>query len=115
ALLLPPGPVTTEVVLDAVADIARDHVLQLGEAAMRGATPRALRILDGLRGEGIDATRVPWAVNKDLQWLARAQYVMSRGQSADSAMSAIYVWRPRQAAMRQALSRLRPAAVRGLI
>ena len=115
ALLLPPGPVTAEVVLDAVADSARYDVLQLGEAAMRGATVRALRILDGLRGEGIDATLVLWAVNKDLQWIARAQYLMSRGQSADGASNAIYVWRPRQTAMKQALSRLRPSTVRGLI
>src|SRR5690606_34619335 len=69
ALLRPPGPVTTEVVLEAVADSARYDVLQLGEAAMRGSTARALRILEGLRGEGIDATLVLWAVNKDLQWL----------------------------------------------
>lgn len=115
ALLLPPGPVTANVVVDAVADSARFDVLQLGEAAMRGATARALRILDGLRGEGIDATLVLWAVNKDLQWIARAQYLMAQGQSADSAMNAIYVWRPRQAAMKHALQRLKPADVRGLI
>ncbi len=115
ALLLPPGPVTAETILESVADSARYDVLQLGEAAMRGATARALRILEGLRGEGIDATLVLWAVNKDLQWIARAQYLMSRGQSADSAMNAIYVWRPRQAAMKNALSRLKPAAVRNLI
>lgn len=115
ALLLPPGQVTADVVLDAVADSARYDVLQLGEAAMRGATVRALRILEGLRGEGIDATLVLWAVNKDLQWLARAQYLMSRGQSADSAMNSIYVWRPRQSAMKHALSRLKPGAVRALI
>ena len=115
ALLLPPGPVTAEVILEAVADSARYDVLQLGEAAMRGSTVRALRILEGLRGEGIDAVLVLWAVNKDLQWLARAQYLMSRGQSADAAMNAIYVWRPRQAAMKHALSRLKPSAVRQLI
>jgi DNA polymerase III subunit delta len=115
ALLLPPGAVTAETVLEAVADSARYDVLQLGEAAMRGATARALRILEGLRGEGIDAVLVLWGVNKDLQWLARAQYLMSKGQSADSAMNAIYVWRPRQAAMKHALSRLKPAAVRNLI
>jgi DNA polymerase-3 subunit delta len=115
ALLLPPGPVTAETVLEAVADSARYDVLQLGEAAMRGTTARALRILEGLRGEGIDAVLVLWAVNKDLQWLARAQYLMSKGQSADAAMNAIYVWRPRQAAMKNALARLKPAAVRNLI
>ena len=115
ALLLPPGPVTAEVVLEAVANSARYDVLQLGEAAMRGATARALRILEGLRGEGIDATLVLWAVNKDLQWMARVQYLMSRGQSADSAMNSVYVWRPRQVAMKQALARLKPAVIRQLI
>ena len=115
ALLLPPGPVTAETILDAVADSARFDVLQVGEAAMRGQTGRALRIVEGLRGEGIDATLVLWAVNKDLQWLARAQYLMSTGQSADSAMNAIYVWRPRQAAMKQALARLNATAIRGLL
>jgi DNA polymerase-3 subunit delta len=115
ALLLPPGPLTAETVLDAVADSARYDVLQVGEAAMRGQTSRALRIVEGLRGEGIDATLVLWAVNKDLQWLARAQYLMSTGQSADSAMNAIYVWRPRQPSMKQALARLNAADIRGLI
>lgn len=115
ALLLPPGPLTLQTVLDSVADSARYDILQLGEAAMRGRTARALRILEGLRGEGTDAVLVLWAVNKDLQWIARAQHLMRNGQSADSAMNAVYVWRPRQAAMREALMRLKPAAVRGLL
>ena len=38
ALLLPPGPVTAETVVEAVADSARFDVLQLGDAAMRGQT-----------------------------------------------------------------------------
>ena len=115
ALLLSPGPLTAETVMEAVADSARFDVLQVGEAAMRGQSGRALRIVEGLRGEGIDATLVLWAVNKDLQWLARAQYLMSTGQSADAAMNAIYVWRPRQMAMKQALARLNASAIRGLI
>lgn len=115
ALLLPPGPVTAATVLDAVAYSARFDVLQLGEAVMRGNGARALRIFEGLHAEGVEPTLLLWAINKDLQWIARAQYLMSTGQSADSAMNAIYVWRPRQAAMKQALSRLRVETVRGLI
>lgn len=115
ALLVPPGPLNTDTVLEAVADSARFDVLQLGEAAMRGQTARALRILEGLRGEGVEPVLVLWAINKDLQWLARVQHLMRNGQSADSAMNAVYVWRPRQAAMKQALSRLKPGAVRGLL
>jgi DNA polymerase III subunit delta len=115
ALLLPPGPVTAETVLEAVADSARFDVLQLGEAAMRGQAARALRILEGLHGEDVEPVLVLWALNKDLQWIARSQYLMRKGQSADGAMNAIYVWRARQAAMKQALTRLKPAEVRGLL
>jgi len=115
ALLLPPGEVTAETVLEAVADSARFDVLQIGEAAMRAQSARALRVLEGVHGEGIDATLVLWALRKDLEWLARVLHRMRQGQSADAAMNAEYVWRPRQAAMRQALSRLTPGAVRGLL
>jgi DNA polymerase III subunit delta len=115
ALLLPPGPITAETVVDAVADSARFDVLQLGEAAMRGQTARALRILEGLRGEDVEPTLVLWAVNKDLQWIARARGLMRRGQSAESAMNAIYVWRPRQSAMAKALGRMDRHTLRNLI
>lgn len=115
ALLMPKGSVTAEAVLDAVADSARFDVLQLGEAAMKGQTARALRILEGLRGEGVEPTLVLWALNKDLQWIARAQALMKNGQTPDGAMNALYVWRPRQAAMKLALKRLSPTALRGLL
>jgi DNA polymerase-3 subunit delta len=115
ALLLPPGAVSAETVADAVADSARFDVLQLGEAAMRGQAARAVRILEGLRGEGVEPPIVLWALNKDLQWLARAQHLMRQGQSADGAMNALYVWRARQGAMKLALGRLKPAHVRALL
>jgi DNA polymerase III subunit delta len=115
ALLLPPGPVTADTIVDAVADSARFDVLQVGDAAMKGQTARALRVLEGLRGEDVEPPIVLWALNKDLQWIARCQYLMRRGQSADSAMNALYVWRNRQPAMKHALSRLRPATVRELL
>jgi DNA polymerase-3 subunit delta len=89
--------------------------LQIGDAAMRGQAARALRVLEGLRGEDVEPPIVLWALNKDLQWLARCQHLMRRGQSADGAMNALYVWRNRQPAMKQALSRLKPAAVRSLL
>lgn len=115
ALLLPPGPVTAQTIIEAVADSARFDVLQLGEAAMRGQTARALRVLEGLRGEDVEPTLILWALNKDLQWLARAQALMRRGQSADAAMNTLYVWRSRQSAMKQALSRLKPQLLRSLL
>lgn len=106
ALLLPPGPVALETALEVVADSARYDVLQVGEAAMRGQAARALHILAGLQADGSEPPVVLWALNKDLQWLARAESLMRSGQGAEAAMNALYVWRPRQAAMKQALGRL---------
>ena len=115
ALLHTEGALTTETILADVADSARYEVLQLGEAAMRGNAARAIRVLEGLKHEGVDATLALWAVNKDLQWLARIEFLTRKGQSVDAAMAAEYVWRPRQAAMKQALSRLKAVHLRGLL
>jgi DNA polymerase-3 subunit delta len=115
SLLLPKGDVSAETVMDVVADSARYDPLQLGEAAMRGQAARALHILDGLRSEGTDGVIVLWNLNRDLQWIARAQALMREGQSADSAMNALYVWRARQPAMKQALGRLQQADLEALL
>jgi DNA polymerase-3 subunit delta len=105
ALLHPPGKISSEDIMEAVVDSARYDTLQLGVAAMQGQLSRAVKILEGLREEGIDATIVLWGIKQDLTWLSRCAQHMRRGQSADGAMNAEYVWRPRQTAMKQALAR----------
>lgn len=115
ALLHPGMTLTSENVLDAVVDSARYDVLQLGIAAMHGQSSRALHILEGLKEEGIATTLVLWGVHKDLQWLARAAFAISRGQSVDAAVNASGAWRPRHAAMKQALERLKLAPLRAML
>jgi DNA polymerase-3 subunit delta len=115
ALLHPGSKIDASIALDAVADCARFDVLQVGIAAMSGHASRALRILDGLREEGTDATVILWGINKDLQWLARVAHLVRSGQSPDNAMNSEYVWRPRQSAMKQALSRLKLPAIQMLL
>jgi DNA polymerase-3 subunit delta len=115
ALLHPGAVLCIDDVMAAVSDSARYDVLQLGIAAMQGQTSRALHILQGLKEEGIAATLVLWGVHKDLQWLARAAFGISRGQGAEAAIFASGAWRPRHAAMKQALARLKLAALRGML
>jgi DNA polymerase-3 subunit delta len=115
ALLYPSGKIDAAAALDAVADSARYDVLQLGVAAMSGQAARAIRIVAGLREDGTDATVILWGINKDLQWLARVAHLMRGGQTADAAMNAEYVWRPRQTAMKQALARLKLPAIHALL
>jgi DNA polymerase-3 subunit delta len=58
------GAVTADAVLAGVGDSARFDVFQLGEAVLGGETPRALRMLAGLRAEGTEPTLVLWALTK---------------------------------------------------
>jgi DNA polymerase-3 subunit delta len=73
ALLREPGPVDEDAVAAAVANSARYDVFQLGEAALSGDAARALRILEGLRGEGTEPPVVLWLLCRELRALAQAR------------------------------------------
>ena len=49
-----------------LGDSARFDVFQLGEAALAGDVPRALRILAGLRSEGVEATLALWSLAREI-------------------------------------------------
>jgi DNA polymerase-3 subunit delta len=49
-----------------VGDSARYDVFQLGEAALGADVPRALRILAGLRSEGVEATLALWSLSREI-------------------------------------------------
>lgn len=59
--------VSTEEVLASVADSARFDVFQLGEAVLAGDAARCMRILAGLRAEGVEPTLVLWSVTKAMR------------------------------------------------
>ena len=115
ALLHTATTLTVENIMDAVADSARYDVLQLGIAAMQGQASRALHILEGLKEEGVASTLILWGLHKDLQALSRAAFGISRGQNVDAAIQASGAWRPRHAAMKQALSRLKLTPLRAML
>src|SRR5262245_10367519 len=69
ALLVKPGPVDAGALSQVVADSARFDVFQLGDAALRGDARRALRVLDGLRSEGVEPTLVLWVLSRELRAL----------------------------------------------
>lgn len=78
ALLHAGGRIGADEVLAAVANSARYDVFQLGEAALEGDVPRALRILDGLRAEGAEPPLVLWALCRELRALADARTTPNR-------------------------------------
>ncbi len=63
-LLVRGDHVTADDVLNSVADSARFDVFKLGECALSGDTARTLRMLEGLRAEGVEPTLVLWSLSK---------------------------------------------------
>ena len=73
ALLANGAPIGAELVLRSVGDSARYDVFQLAEAAAAGDAARALRVLLGLKSEGVEPTLILWALLRELRgmWQAR--------------------------------------------
>jgi DNA polymerase-3 subunit delta len=65
-LLAPTGSVDLATVQASIGESARFDVFQLGEAALGADVPRALRILAGLRSEGVEPTLALWSINKEI-------------------------------------------------
>lgn len=106
ALANPGARIDEANVLDAVADSARFDVFRLVDAVLAGESRRAIRVLRGLRAEGVEPVLVSWALSRELGLLARLKYAVEHGTRLDDALARHGVWRRRQAVVKQALGRL---------
>jgi DNA polymerase-3 subunit delta len=72
-LLANGATIGVDLVLRSVGDSARYDVFQLAEAAAAGDAARALRVLLGLKSEGVEPTLILWALVRELRgmWQAR--------------------------------------------
>ncbi len=104
-LLLGEGPVSVEDVSNAVANSSRYDVYKLTDAAMAGDAARAVRILGGLRSEGVEPVIVMWALTRELRTLSRLDDVIRQGGDLGSAMQKNGVWRNRQGLVRSCIGR----------
>jgi len=66
-LLLPERHISAQAVLASAADSARFDVNELGAALASADAPRAVRVLGGLRAEGVELPLVLWAVVRALR------------------------------------------------
>jgi DNA polymerase-3 subunit delta len=110
-LLLPPGELDPETVRDAVANVARYDVAQLGAALLQGDLARYARMLEGLRGEGEAPTYVLWQLAEELRALLRIHAGLAAGRAQDALFRENRVWRNKEALVRAALKRLPRAAL----
>jgi len=111
ALLYPAGELDADQAVAAVADSARYALPDLALATLQGQGARAVRVLAGLRDEGVAETLVLWSLAQEIRAGARAAEAIAEGVGADAALKAAGVWRNRVGPLKLALDRHRSAPV----
>lgn len=105
-LLYPPGQLEAEAVREAVLNVSRYDVFQLGDALLEGDAARTAKILQGLEAEGVQ----PLALLGVLAWLlrgvTRVKLAQERGENLTGAMQKSNIWGDRQAKVTRMLARV---------
>jgi DNA polymerase III subunit delta len=106
ALLHPPGVLSYEQVHAAVLNVARYDIGKLSEAVLAGQVTRALRVLEGLQGEGESAVYVHWTLAEDLRALERVRAAVASGKPLPMALREQRVWGVKERQFERVLPRL---------
>lgn len=106
-LLAEGNQVTAATVQSAVADSARYDVFGLIDAALQGQAAHVLRILEGLRGEGIEPLFIMTMLAREVRQLANIALLYSQGIPLERAFSQARppVWDKRRPLVSKALQR----------
>ena len=115
ALLADGGAVDEAQVLESVADNARFDVFRLTDAVLAGDAPRAIRVLAGLRAEGVEPVLVSWALGRELGLLTALKFAATSGQRLDGVYARHRVWPKRRALLERALKRFDLAGLEALL
>ena len=97
------GTLSAEQVEAAVADSARFDVFGLVDAVLIGNVSRLTRMLDGLRGEGVEPILVLWALAREIRSLADMAAQIETGKGIDGVLSR--VWGNRKGPVKAGLQR----------
>ena len=105
-LLFPPRTLSIEEVSEAVLNVSRFDVFQLGDAMLVGDVARLVRVLDGLKGEGVKPIPILGVLAWLIRGLAKASRTLSGGGDFMTAMRQANIWGERQSLARRALGRV---------
>ena len=106
SLLATDGKIDLELVTGAVADNARYNLFAVVDTALAERASEAVRMLEGLQGEGTAPQVVLWALHRELSTLQRCREAIDSGQRPAAAVQANKVWKNRQRLVTAALKRL---------
>ncbi|MCG6937470.1 MAG: DNA polymerase III subunit delta [Gammaproteobacteria bacterium] len=111
-LLLGPGKISYVDVSETVTSQSRYSVFELVDVLLSGNTGRVIKIIAGLKAEGIVPVIVNWALTKDIRLLSRAARDV---RSADFILKRQGVWQSRIALFKSCLSRHPPGTFQTML
>ena len=94
ALLLPAGKLAPAQVEEAVLDVARYDVSDLGRNLVGGNPAHLARVLDGLRGEGAAPPLVLWSMTEQIRALGKLLALLASGMAMPQALREARIWGP---------------------
>ena len=115
ALLFAPGELTFAQIREAVLDVARFDVSDVGAAVFAGDAQHLVRVLDGLEGEGAAPPLVLWSVTEEIRAVARVLGARADGRPLQQAMRDARVWGARQQLIESCINRCTPAQTEAAI
>ncbi len=92
ALLFRPGKLSAKQVRDAVLDVARYDVFDLGAVVLAGDAAQLARVLEGLRGEGVAPPLALWAVTEEIRAAGRLLSALDAGLAMPQALRDARIW-----------------------
>lgn len=104
-LLYGESTIDADQVEEGVADSARYDIFELVDTALLGDVPRTTRVIQGLRGEGVEPVLVLWALLREIRALAQMADAMQQGGNIDSVLERFRVWNKRKPPVRAGLQR----------
>jgi DNA polymerase-3 subunit delta len=106
-LLHDEGELSLAEVESAVLDVTRYDISMLRQALLEGDPARCVRLLDGLRGEGVAPPLVLWAFANEIRTLAQLRGATDAGRPLSALFKAEHIFdSARQHTLRTALDRL---------
>ena len=99
----------------AVADSARFDVFKLAEALLSGKLNRAVKILTGLKSEGVAAPVVLWALSREARILLDMKFELKQGGQQEALFKRHQIWDKRKQAVTDALHRLSTKRIQSLL
>lgn len=106
ALLFGSGKISFAEVREAVLDVARYDVFNLGEALIKGEVLHLSRMLDGLRGEGVAPPLVLWAMAEEIRAIGKIITGTASGKPLSMLWREARIWgAPHQNLMQQNIKR----------